>query len=392
MLSLKGPQYDIVSFARGRKDVTRPILAGELALSLPTVSLAVRPLIDSDVLLRDGFLESSGGRRAEVLRINPDFLDAIGLWVSMSGIIGVVADLGGNIVSEKRLNWDDDPSKDDILDGLFSIADSLRSDTDRSPVGIGVGITGNVSQAEGISVRFPNVDDWSDIPVRALLEERMGLPVWIDNDVKASTFAELRFGEGQAAKNFLYVFIGKGIGLGMVFDGRLYHGASGSAGELGHLAIDSDGALCHCGNYGCLETVAGPPAIVRQVKEAIDRGAVSAARGENGSEVTIASVLAAAENGDRVAQSVVEKAAERIGLALANTANLFDPEMIVLGGLLSSAYGGLIDTIRRVFSAQVLPNVASSTELKVSSLGDVSGALGAADMVFENYIRSLKRD
>jgi len=392
MLTLKGPQYDIVSFARRHREVTRPVLASRLGLSLPTVSLSVRSLIKDKLLLKEGLLESSGGRRAEILRINPDFMDGIGLRVSMAGVIGVVADLGGNVVAKSRLDWRGDPSKDDILNALYQATSELLKSGRRKPVGVGVGITGLVSQADGVSLRFPYVEDWKDMPVRSLLEQRFNLPVSMDNDVKASTLAELRFGEGRTAENFLYVFVGKGIGLGIVLDGKVYHGASGNAGELGHLAVKADGSLCHCGNYGCLETLAGPPAIVHQVKEAIARGASSSACPEPGAAVTIERVLAAAENGDRLAGNVVEKAAEHIGLALANMANLLDPQMIVLGGLLSTAPKNLIDTIKRVFDSRVLPSIAPTVELKVSSLGDMSGALGAADMVFENHIRSLRTE
>lgn len=391
MLELKGPQFDIVTFARRHKEVTRPILAQRLGLSLPTVSLSVRALIKERILLRDGYLDSSGGRRAEILRVNPDFMEGIGLRVSMSGVTGVVADLGGNVIHRTRHNWPGPLSKSAILEALFDTTGQLLDRLKRKPAGIGIGITGLVHKASGVSLRFPYVDDWRDIPIKSLIEERFGVPVCVDNDVKASTLAELRFGEGRHVENFIYVYVGKGIGLGIVLDGHVYHGASGNAGELGHMVVEPGGSLCHCGNYGCLETLAGPPAIVHQVKEAIERGAASSAS-RDFPNLTIEGVLAAADAGDRLAANVVAKAAEHMGLALANMANLFDPQMIVLGGLLSEAPRGLIDTIKRVFDSRVLPSIAPTVEVKVSSLGDVSGALGAADMVFESCIRDLKTE
>jgi len=300
----------------------------------------------------------------------------------------VLADLSGRIIEERYSEWDAGPTRDAVLETLFGVTGALLEAAAHEPAGIGCGISGLVRRMDGVSTRFPHVEDWREVPVGAMLEERFGLEAFLDNDVNASTLAELRFGSGRGLKNFLYAFIGRGIGLGIVVNGRLYRGASGNAGELGHLAMGPDGVLCHCGNYGCLETVAGPEAVLTEVRQALDSGAVSSI--DAGGEISIMSVLAAAEAGDRLAENVIGRAAEHLGRMFANMANLFDPEVIIVGGLLTRASDKIMAALRRVFDSRVLPSIAPTVELKVSLLGDTAGALGAADVVFQNRISAMK--
>lgn len=389
MQSLHRRQLEIVKFARSNTPVTRPVLSDALGLSLPTVSVAVRELLEAEVFVEDGYLKSSGGRRARVLTLNPDFLHSLGLSVSMSGVRGVIADLSGGVVAEGYSEWGVAPTREIVLETLFRVATELIESAPRAPAGIGIGISGLVRRADGVSIRFPHIEDWRDVPVASLVEERFRLETFLDNDVNASTLAELRFGAGRGLENFLYAFIGRGIGLGIVVNGRLYRGASGNAGELGHLAMGPDGLLCHCGNYGCLETVAGPEAVVSEVRQAIESAAISSIAPDETGAVSIMSVFDAAEAGDRLAENVVTRAAEHLGRMLANMANLFDPELIILGGLLAKASESTQATIRRVFEARVLPAIAPGVALRVSELGDTAGALGAADVVFQNSISAL---
>ncbi|MCD6404927.1 MAG: ROK family protein [Planctomycetes bacterium] len=390
MFSLLPRQYEIVEFTRRAAHVTRPLLARRLSLSLPTVSVAVRGLVDAGILSEDGYVESSGGRRARILTMNPGFVRSVGLSVNMSGVCGIVADLGGAPLAQERFEWGTEASRDTILSSLYEVTDALLAAADEPPAGIGVGITGLVQREDGVSLRFPHVEDWKEVPVAALLSERFSLPVYVDNDVNASTMAEISFGKGRGVDDFLYVFVGKGIGLGIVVDAHLYRGFSGNAGELGHVSATDGGVLCHCGNYGCLETVAGPEAIVREVQQAIAGAALSTVETAEDGTVRIGAVLQAAEAGDRLCENVVVRAAEHMGRMIANMANLFDPQVVILGGLLSGGSSRMMETIRRVFDSRVLPHIAPTVELQVSELGEVSGALGAADVVFENYFEDLR--
>ncbi len=388
MAHLQGHQYEVLEFTRCHSDVTRPLLADSLRLSLPTVSVVVRELLDAGILAEDGYLKSSGGRRASVLKVNGDFATAIGVAVSMVGVRAVLANAAGEVLGETRREWTGPLSRDSVLEGIFEAISSLPESADR-PAGIGVGISGLVKRREGVSIRFPYVEDWVDVPLASLLHERFGLDAFLDNDVNASTLAELRFGKGRGVQDFLYAYVGKGIGLGIVVGGKLYRGASGNAGELGHMAFGADRLLCHCGNYGCLETVAGPEAIVSEVAQALAGGAISSLETDAGS-VSIEGILKAAEEGDRLCENVVAKAAEHIGRMTGSMANLFDPELVVLGGLLAKAPARMIETLTRVFESRVLPSIAPTVRLEVSELGDVAGALGAADVVFQNHLNALR--
>lgn len=388
MQKLHAKDYEVVEFTRCNREVTRPALAANLGLSLPTVSVLVRRLLDAGFLAEDGYLKSSGGRRARVLTVNPELATAVGVSVSMWGVRSVLANIVGTTLAEAEEQWIGPLSREKVLKSISAAVSAVLPAEGRL-AGVGVGISGLVRRDDGVSVRFPHVEDWADVPLAAILREEFATRVFIDNDVDAATIAELRSGKGRGLSNFLYLYVGKGIGLGIVIGGKVYRGASGNAGELGHVALGAEGVLCHCGNYGCLETVAGPEAIVAEVTQALASGALSAVEVVDGG-VSMSAVFKAADSGDRLCENVVAKAAEHIGRMVGNMANLFDPEMVILGGLLARAPRRIMETIGRVFESRLLASIAATVKLEVSDLGDVASALGAADVVFENHMSALK--
>jgi glucokinase len=214
-----------------------------------------------------------------------------------------------------------------------------------------------------------------------MLETRFGgLSVCVENDVHCAALAALRYGVGRSLTHFVYVHVGHGIAAGIIIGGEVYTGATGNAGEFGHIPVEKDGPICYCGSRGCLESVAGAPAIVDSVRSALAKGVHSSLVG---GEVTLANILLAADGGDRLAATVLERAAGYIGDAVGGLVNLLNPQAVVLGGLLAMPGGVFLSTLEKSLLSRVMPLLQDSVVIRASELGSDAAALGAAGLVFE---------
>ncbi len=386
-------QRRILRLLRSKGEASRPALARALDLSLPTITNIVKQLLEHGVVMEADYKQSTGGRRAALLQLNPDHAHAVGVEVSHSSVRAARINLVGEIVDQEETPLLSPGPQEPDLERIVAVA---RAVVERAPegvvVGLGVGISGIVSSREGVSVKFPRSEKWVDVPLVSILSERLGPPTWLENDVQAATLGELRFGDGRLVKNFAYLHLGEGIALGIVADGRLYEGANGNVGELGHSIIEPDGPICYCGNYGCLESLASPAAIVRQAQEAITEAGVESRvlnlAGGDLSALTVDHIFEAAEGGDRLASNLVEKAAGYVGLSAANLVNVLTPELLLLAGAMVERGGLVMDAITRSFRSLVMPSLREVTELRKSHLGREARVLGAAALVFDAMMES----
>ncbi|HUV39119.1 MAG TPA: ROK family protein [Planctomycetota bacterium] len=381
-----------INLTRSVGQVARPFLAQKLGISLPTVTNLVRGLMDDGILIEDGFGESQGGRRAALLKLNPQFACAVGVEVSLSGVKTILMDLGGNILARSESRG---PVADarTTMDYLLTALEPLVKQAPRGNLkGIGVGVAGLIDREKGISVKFPHSDEWSNVPIGNLLRTRFKVDTVVDNDVQASTLAEFRYGAARGTETFLYLHLGQGIRLGMLVDGKIFHGVHGRAGELGHIVVDEEGPICYCGNYGCLECFASPIAIVNQAREALTKGGESTIASHTGGsmeEIRIESVLSAAAGGDRLALNLLERAAGYIGRVMANIANVFDPSMFVLAGRMVAQEGPLMEIVERVFRRMQMPAAGHSVEIRKSAFPESPCARGAATLVFDRMFEKM---
>ncbi|MCW8130485.1 MAG: ROK family protein [Planctomycetota bacterium] len=380
----------ILDMIRELGRASRPMLSESLDINLPTISNLTKELIDAKLITGDGFEKSEGGRRAELLILNPGFATVIGLEMGLTGIRGVLADLGGNVLD--RVQGPDEIAleKDAMVESLLQVAEMLKSraPAQRKPIGVGLGISGLTDENGRISREFPHRELWKDVPLAQLLEQRLGLPAQLGNDVQSATLAERRHGGARGARDLLYLSISHGIACGIVVDGRLYVGATRNAGEFGHTIVEPSGPICYCGNYGCLESLASPSAVVNQALDAIRKGVQSSmgsATSLNLKSISAENVFRAADEGDRLATNVVTRAAEYIGLGLANLVNFFNPETIVFGGeVLVHGYRVFNEAIERTFRARVLPILQQPTRIQISALGRDAVAIGGSMLIFES--------
>jgi glucokinase len=265
-----------------------------------------------------------------------------------------------------------------IMRMIDAIEDLLP--TRKSKLRIGIGSPGPLDPDNGTILATPNMPGWNDVPICARLAEHFSCPVVLDNDANLAALGEWQHGAAVGANNMLYLTISTGIGGGAIVDGKLLRGAKGLAGELGHMLVGSEGAVCGCGQSGHLEALASGPAIARMAQERLEtgEGSILAEMMEDSEPLTAHDVGKAARRGDRLAREVVREAGMYIGRHLANLAHAFNPEVIVLGGGVSRIGELFFTPIEQAMEENVMhPSFIEGTRLLPAKLGDDAGLVGA---------------
>jgi glucokinase len=247
-----------------------------------------------------------------------------------------------------------------------------------SVAAIGVGAPGVIQVDKGIVVKSPNFPDWNNLPLKDELEKVLGLPVAVENDANAAALGEQWRGAGRGIGSMILLTLGTGVGGGIVLNRQIWHGADGMAGEVGHMTIIPDGRKCGCGNTGCLEMYASARGIVQSYRDA---GGFPET--VNQSEVTSADVYKAARSGDLRAIEVMQDMGRMLGIGIANLINIFNPEMVVIGGGVKDAWPLFIDSARTEIKKRAFEVPASRTEIVPSKLGDDAGMIGAAAVALQ---------
>lgn len=310
----------------------------------------------------------------------------------MRHLLGAI-DLGGTNVRaivatpEGEIVGDDQrPSRaPDGLDvTLQTMEDCLRASCDEAGVsiadlgGVGIASPGWVDLENGVVPAAPQLPGWRDVPLVRIMSERLGAPVILGNDANAAALGELVFGAGRGMRHLLYITVSTGIGGGLIFDGKPYGGARGSAGEIGHTVVDPAGPVCPCGNHGCLEILASGTAIARRAEAVAARGdspALAEAKSREG-RLTASLVAEAAEAGDLPAREIYAEAGRFLGLSLGNAVNLLSPEMIVIGGGVTRSAPLFMPQAENTMRAIALSEPLRHVQVRLSELWDNAGALG----------------
>ncbi|MFG2960065.1 ROK family protein [Streptomyces sp. NPDC048291] len=359
--------------------LTRLEAARRAGLSPAAVTKAVRPLLAAGYLAEDadGEARPSLGRPANLVRVDGGRALFIGVKVTGDEVIAVLTDLCCRILLARRLPVTDRAAKA-VLTSVAELTHELRTEAEDfgAPVlGLGIAVSGDVDRSEGV-VRYSPFLDWRNVALAELAAMTTGLPVVVDNDVRALTVAEQWFGAGVGLSDFAVVTVGAGIGCGLVVHGRVVSGAHGVAGEIGHVAIDPAGPLCHCGNRGCVEAIAGDAAIVTRMREVTGRQVADSA-----------AALALAHEGVPGAREVYARAGEAIGRGIATVANLFGPERVIISGEGLAAYDLFAEQILDSFTAAAFGSAAQS-DVQTRPLAFEEWARGAAAAAIQSFITS----
>ncbi|HFE9418545.1 TPA: ROK family glucokinase [Streptococcus agalactiae] len=251
-------------------------------------------------------------------------------------------------------------------------------------LGIGMGSPGAVDRTSKTVTGAFNLN-WADTQeVGSVIEKEVGIPFFIDNDANVAALGERWVGAGANNLDVVFVTLGTGVGGGVIADGNLIHGVAGAGGEIGHMIVDPEnGFTCTCGNKGCLETVASATGVVRvarQLAEQYEGSSAIKAAIDNGDTVTSKDIFIAAEDGDKFANSVVERVSRYLGLAAANISNILNPDSVVIGGGVSAAGEFLRSRVEKYFVTFAFPQVKKSTKIKIAELGNDAGIIGAASL------------
>ncbi len=329
--------------------ISRPQLAKDTGLSRATIAILIDELLALGLVRELGLGDSGGGRPPVMIEFNPDAAFALGARFRDNRWGIVLTNLDARVI--RRLDAPlADLSPDAAIAALQTGVAEVTRAVDRARLlpAIGLGTPGLVDMQAGLVKTAVDVD-WFDVPIGAMAEAALGMPVYVANRSKVGALAEWWSGREQNLKNLIYISIGTGISAGVVIQGHLYTGANSSAGELGHVTIVPDGPLCGCGNRGCLQALASGPAIADRAREQLRLNPnsllIELVEGHP-ERILPETVFAAAEAGDALAQEVVHTTAVYLGIAIANLVNLFNPELIVLGGPVGQRGQILLDTVQ----------------------------------------------
>ena len=251
---------------------------------------------------------------------------------------------------------------------------------------IGIGAPGLSNPETGVVFTSPNLPGWHDFPLRDIIEKELGRKAFLINDADAAAIGELYFGAGKGARNFIYVTVSTGIGGGIIIDGKIYTGATGMAGEPGHMVIADEGPPCNCGNKGCWETLASGTALAREAKHRIKDGArtsILELAGGDVEKVNAEMIHKAAQASDDLANELIARTAYYLGVGLANLINIFNPEVIVIGGGLSNIGDMLLQPAIEEAGRRAFEQAYQSVLFARAELGRNSGVLGAAAFAVE---------
>jgi glucokinase-like ROK family protein len=363
----------VLELIRGSSPIARSAIARRLGMSLPTVMRIVDDLMGEDLVRFHGASESTGGRPRPLLEFNGDAYAAVGVDLGGTKMFGMVANLAGAVQHE--ISVPRDGGVDDHLARLCELIGTLL-DAPRLPgqqiKGIGIGAPGVTFSRDGVVTWAPSLG-WRDLPLKDILTDCFGVPVFVENDVNLAALGELGFGAGRGVQNLVCIAVGTGIGAGIVINGALYRGHNQAAGEIGYLPPGLE-FLDRCyDQFGALESQASGLGIVERGRQLLEREGISAPSEPLSAE----DIFAAARSGESWAQQVVSETVAYLSLAIASVSALLDPEVIVLGGGVARSADLLIEPILRRIRC-VVPSVP---RLVVSPLGRQAAVMGAIMLV-----------
>ncbi len=365
----------IVDELRRRGNATRGELSAATGLSRTTVTTLVAEMQARGLVVEDGAAredDARPGRPAALLRLEAAAGAALGVDFGHSHVRVAVADLACTVLAERCIPFAVAQDAPAALDAAAQLAFATLRAAGVSPgqvVGAGMGLPGPLNPRTGTVSPSSILGGWAGVRPAGELAGRLGVPVALDNDANLGALAEMFLGAGRGVENLVYLKVSSGIGAGIIAGGRLHHGATGLAGEIGHVQLRPDGAVCRCGSRGCLETVAASAAVLELLRPVLGAG------------LTLAEALEHTRSGHTGARRVLADAGRAVGSAVADLCNALNPDAIVVGGDLSRAGDALVAGIRDAVDRRALPAAAGAVTVSAGALGERAEVLGALTLV-----------
>ena len=381
-------RQNILNLIRLSEEISRSELVQQTGLTAPTVSDITKRFMHKGLIVESGIAKSTGGRRAVTFRLNPEARYSVGLDVE-NGHVGVqILDFTGETVFQADFPYQGEVDFSELL-GLLenAVLHAIReSGIEREKVlGIGVSVPGLVNMDTGEVHLIPHFH-LRNVLLKEKLEDVLQLPVSVINDANAAALAEKWLGQARDNENFICVVGRTGIGAGLFLGGELYQGSAGVAGEIGHQTVEIDGPLCDCGNYGCLESLAGSQAILKYVKAQLKQGRKSMLTElvEDFEALTLDNVCHAASLGDQLALDVFNRTGVYLGLGLANIINILNPEKLLISGDILK-YRDYLDRMHETLDSKLLGVQKRCCQVAYSEMGVNSSGRGAGVLVLDRF-------
>jgi glucokinase-like ROK family protein len=382
---------DLIRFSPG--GTSRAEIARQLNLTRAAVTAIANDLLDSGIIRESESIISRSGRPPVVLEIDPTRGFVLGIDFGASHISLLVTDMSAHIREEMEVPLDIQEGPKICLDKADRLLQEILSKSNldiKNILAVGVGVPGPIVSDAGMVLAPPIMPGWDRFPIRDTLEKKWGLPVSLNNDAELGALGEWAAGAGRGESNLAYIKVGTGIGCGLLIDGKIYRGITGSAGEIGHLTIDENGPLCACGNHGCLEAFASGRAIAQQAMDAIKSGQrTRLASFQSNGTITARQVASAARQGDLMAQQILSQAGAHIGIAIAGLVNIFNPGMVIIGGGVAQNGDIILEPIRQVVNRRSLPAATRVVRITTAMLGRRSSSIGAVIQALTIAIHQL---
>lgn len=381
----------IFNFLDQTESISITELSKELNISVPKTTSLVNELIEEGLISDYGKIESTGGRKASMYGLVADACYFLGVDIKKYYInIGLLNFKKQLVTQKNRIPY----KLENTQESLNQLIQIIQGFIKELPIkkekilSIGINLSGRIKNTTGYSFSFFH---FQEEPLSSVIQDKIGIKTFIENDSRAMAFGEFCFGEVNTEKNVLFVNIDYGIGLGILIDSEVYYGKSGFSGEFGHIPIFDNEIICHCGKKGCLETEASGTAVIRKFKEKIKHGSTSLLIKKNKTveSINLTDIIQAANNEDVLCIELLAEVGEKLGKGLAALINIFNPELIILGGTLSETGDFLRLPTRSAINKYSLSLVNTDTELKLSKLGEKAGILGAC-LIARNKILAVR--
>ena len=367
--------------------ISRIDISKQLKISRPTTSAYISELIKDGLIEEIGKGDStpSGGKKAVLLQFNSRAGYILGVMIGVNNIRIALTDLRSNIIEIIKIPTEEWLGPDAVIDKLVkNLKKIIRISrvNKEEIIGIGIGATGLVDSGKGLVIFSPNLDRWNDIKLKEIVEEKIGLPTFIENECRVQAIAEKKYGLAKNIKNFVCVETGAGIGTGVFIDNKLVTGDKGMAGEVGHIITNLAGnRVCHCGNKGCLETLCSTNSLIDDIMADIRKNEsllIMATR------LKMEDLYRLYEQDKEIITRNVEKNAEYLGIGISNTIKMFNPELIIIHGEIIKFGDKYLSKVKESVSKNTFPKVKDNYNIQFSKLGENVGLIGATSIVFYN--------
>jgi glucokinase-like ROK family protein len=384
----------VLNMLRLHAPISRAEVANRSGLNRSTISNIVNSLIDDGLVWEDQLQDSKIGRPAIPLRLKREGGAVIGLELGVDFIAILLTDFIAETIWEARVPTTPYQSQAETLDTAGRLIDqalSIANAQNLKPLGMGVGLPGLVNVEQGELIVAPNLH-WNNVPLRSMWSQRFNIPIYIENDANLAALGEYYFGHARGVENFIYLSSGIGLGGGIMIGGKLLRGGYGYAGEIGHIQRDQSGEPCGCGRIGCWETQVGPRAVLRRVKKELQNGMDPSRREgcqDDIDNLTFETVVMFALEGNPIYRQVMEEVAGDLGAGIADLVNIFNPELVVIGGALTLVREILQPVIERTVFSLALPPSTENLRIAFSKTGSKAPVLGAVAVVLDDILREM---